>query len=112
MKDKIEIPQEHQDTILKWWKYDKWRVFIVSGAAGCGKTTLIRKIPEVLKLSGKVAFLAPTGKAAKVIGEKGRTIHSFLYIPVVDENTGKVKEWIPRDPDEFDDYDLLIVDEV
>ena len=108
----IQVAQEHKDIILDWYENDPTRVLIVSGAAGCGKTTLIRKIPSILNLRGKIAFLAPTGKAAKVIGSHGRTIHSFMYIPVVDTNTGQVKEWIPRVAEEFEDYDLLIVDEV
>jgi len=59
---------------------------ILSGAAGTGKTTVIRTIVENIKrVHGKgvgILLLAPTGKAAERIknqtGEKSSTIHSYL----------------------------------
>ena len=60
---------------------------VVSGAAGTGKTTVIRAILQAIeKAHGQDAsflLLAPTGKAADRIREKtgkdASTIHSFLY---------------------------------
>lgn len=56
-------------------------VFVLSGAAGTGKTTAIKKIIEGF-LSSDVALCAPTGKAARRIeelcGHRASTIHVLL----------------------------------
>lgn len=53
---------------------------LISGAAGTGKSFVIKVIEELLKKRGKnVMLLAPTGMAAINIG--GETIHSALKIP-------------------------------
>lgn len=62
---------------------------LITGKAGTGKTTLLRKIASEIFAQGEVAILAPTGIAAKNAG--GVTIHSFLKL-----NTGP---WIPTDND-------------
>ncbi len=60
------------------------RCFILKGYAGTGKTFLIGQIADWLD-EQKVSFslLAPTGRAARVIGEKtrrsGSTIHRHIY---------------------------------
>lgn len=63
-------------------------VFKLFGAAGCGKTTLARELPEALALD-RVMYLAYTGKAAHVLRSKGcspaATIHSSIYMPTADE---------------------------
>lgn len=59
---------------------------VLSGAAGTGKTTVIRAIVENIKRvhgeSTGILLMAPTGKAAERIktqtGERSTTIHSFL----------------------------------
>ena len=64
-------------------KYKK-DLFILSGYAGTGKTSLISAF---LKCTGKQGFrteiMAPTGRAAKVIGnysqKKAHTIHRVIY---------------------------------
>lgn len=63
-------------------------ISILSGGPGTGKTTIIQKIVEFMKLSypsEEIALLAPTGRAAKRISEvmtycdiKINTIHKFL----------------------------------
>jgi exodeoxyribonuclease V alpha subunit len=51
------------------------KMSVLSGRAGTGKTTLIK----TLKGSGlKVAYAALTGKAASLLGENARTVHSLL----------------------------------
>jgi exodeoxyribonuclease-5 len=65
--------------------------FKLGGFAGTGKSTILPTIIEKIKLNLEdVAFCAPTGKAAKVMGEKLRafgiysvptTIHKLIYIP-------------------------------
>lgn len=78
--------------IANWFKNDTAikLVFMLAGFAGTGKSTIL---PDILAASGlqpeQVAFAAPTGKAAKVMGEKLRaqginvyptTIHSLIYL--------------------------------
>lgn len=63
---------------------DGERLFVIRGAAGTGKTTLIgRIIPELEKLRYDVQLLAPTGRAAKMIQLRthhpASTIHSAIY---------------------------------
>lgn len=60
------------------------KIFILNGYAGTGKTTLISALVAALKdLNIKTILLAPTGRAAKVLGryahEKAFTIHKRIY---------------------------------
>lgn len=60
------------------------RCFIIKGAAGTGKTTLVRSLIPALKEQGfQPALMAPTGRAAMVLGKRtgceSRTIHSHIY---------------------------------
>ena len=60
------------------------RVIVIRGAAGTGKTTLVRSLVPALKARGlDVALMAPTGRAAMVLGKRtgceSRTIHSHIY---------------------------------
>ena len=65
--------------------------FYLGGVAGSGKSSILPLILESVGLNiDQVAFCAPTGKAAKVMGEKlkafgidrvPRTIHSLIYRP-------------------------------
>lgn len=64
---------------------DKTPLSILTGAAGTGKTTLIRQIVEKHKALGRqVVLLAPTGRAAKILrdrtGHKASTIHRHIFI--------------------------------
>lgn len=63
--------------------------FILGGYAGTGKTTILYHIHQILRTSGKrVAVVAPTGKAAEVLRNKGlpsaTTIHQRIYKKVSD----------------------------
>lgn len=56
------------------------QVYRLFGGAGCGKTTIAKKLVE--SESGNVLFAAYTGKAAHVLTQKGcpaQTIHSLIY---------------------------------
>ena len=59
------------------------QVFIMKGAAGSGKTTLIRTFVGYLKENKKLySVMAPTGRAAKILRDKigeGCTIHKGIY---------------------------------
>jgi exodeoxyribonuclease-5 len=60
------------------------RVFVLSGAAGTGKTTLLDKMMgRVQELHRRARLTALTGRAASVArlraGREASTLHSFLY---------------------------------
>lgn len=58
------------------------QVYRLFGYAGTGKTTLARHLAADVK--GRVEFCAYTGKAARVLREKGcpaSTIHKLIYVP-------------------------------
>lgn len=86
-----EVALEQYETILEKQAETCMQIFakpicVLSGAAGTGKTTVIRTIVENIKrVHGQgvgILLLAPTGKAAERIknqtGEKSSTIHSYL----------------------------------
>lgn len=70
---------------LKRFTYDmSTKVFILSGYAGTGKTTLMSGFVKWLKDKNKIySLLASTGRAAKILSdrtnEKAKTIHSLIY---------------------------------
>lgn len=99
---------EYFEKVWQWYSKEPFRVFIISGYAGCGKTTLARKIPEQLNIVN-YKMLAPTGKAATVLGN-AQTIHSYLYNAKKDERTGEL-HFYRKDPSQFYEM-LLIVDEI
>ena len=75
--------EKHVETV-KSALADGVRCIVVAGAAGTGKTTLIRDIIPVLSsLRYVVKLLAPTGRAAKMIqnrtGHPASTIHSAIF---------------------------------
>lgn len=107
------------------------RIFILTGSAGTGKTTLIRQFCEWMK-EEKVTFKlsATTGRAARVLSAKvkheAQTLHSLIY--VFDEVTGQTedkKELTPASQQGqltlqfevrallpgYDGADLIVVDE-
>lgn len=124
----------NNDQIYALYKLEDWynsqdkQVFNLSGAAGTGKTTLIRYLIERLGLEqDEVAFVAYMGKAAMQMcrnGLRAQTIHSLIYdfdkeIEIDEEGhmvltkSGKpkfkfvfrLKERLPKD------YKLIVVDE-
>jgi exodeoxyribonuclease V len=79
---------EAVDLIQAW--YDDWQinrakqVFFLTGQAGTGKTSLAQAAAE--QCTGNpatIAYIAPTGKAASRLRQKGcenaKTLHSFAY---------------------------------
>lgn len=89
----FELTTEQSDAveaIRRFFKDDASDVFILTGSAGTGKTTMIARLVEVaaeMKLSCILA--APTGRAARILGDKvaqatgwevqAKTIHSLIY---------------------------------
>lgn len=82
---------EALDAIKAFMRDDTMDAFILRGSAGTGKTTLIAKLAEALApMKVKCAALAPTGRAARILGNKlqaiaggagcaSKTIHSEIY---------------------------------
>lgn len=64
------------DKVLSFIDYTNQNIFL-TGKAGTGKTTLLKKIKE--NSSKKMAIVAPTGVAA--MNAKGVTINSFFQLP-------------------------------
>lgn len=66
-----------------WWYKSNNQVFEISGAAGTGKTTLVRYLIDRLGLSfDEVLFVAYMGKAASQLARNGlpaKTVHSAIY---------------------------------
>jgi exodeoxyribonuclease V alpha subunit len=84
------------DTLLNLIENPLRSDLVLAGAAGCGKTTLMRKLIGIVEgqMGRHCTLLAPTGKAAyrlaEVTGRSTSTIHQALY-PRVTRNplTGK-----------------------
>lgn len=92
----FSLSPQQGDAVRKignWFKNDAPAklVFTLGGFAGTGKSTIL---PDILDATGlmpeEIAFAAPTGKAAKVMGNKLRdqgikrtpsTIHKLIYTP-------------------------------
>lgn len=105
------------------------KIFILNGAAGTGKTTLVKHLCQSLSQKEiRYELAATTGRAAKVLsakaGVQATTLHSLLY--TFDEISGNAKEgedpWQSatgqlylnfdvRDPDREQHPDVFIIDE-
>ena len=85
------------------------KVMVITGGPGVGKTTLVNAILRILVVKAvKVALAAPTGRAAKRLGEttgmEAKTVHRLLE---VDPKHGGFK----LGADNRLDCDLLVIDE-
>lgn len=103
------------DAVRDWLAAPAGRqVFRLFGYAGSGKTTLARHLAE--NADGKVCFAAFTGKAAKVLRDKGcrgaSTIHSLIYDAVQDPTTGLFTYHLKEDDGaDIHRAGLVIIDE-
>lgn len=85
----IHIPTQEQDYVIDLWcKFLLQRsddcIFLLKGYAGTGKTSLVGALVKTMKmLKQRVVLLAPTGRAAKVMGGYAETpaftIHKHIY---------------------------------
>ena len=104
--------------IRKWLKEANGlnNVFTLSGSAGSGKSTCIKKILD--EYDGNIVVSAPTHKAKKVVinttGQEGKTLHSLLGLRP-DLN---LDDFNPNNPifnpialPKICDYSLVIIDE-
>ncbi len=69
--------------------------YILCGAAGTGKTSIVSAFIGYLNaLDIRYQIAAPTGRAARILGRKSNTlsstIHSMIYTRVVNKKTGEI----------------------
>lgn len=89
--------------------------FVLSGSAGTGKTFSLREVLSAFEAShGKIAFTAPTNKAAKELRKitgKASTIYALLGLRITAK--GEVKELeVGKNPNiDLSEYDAIVVDE-
>lgn len=112
---------------IEWWNSSE-QVFQYTGGPGTGKSFLLKHIIDELRIPmEKIAPMAYTGQAAIVMRGYGlynaRTIHSWLYEPVIDyvknkdgsfvmdTYTNKPIKKLVFIPKPLDDIDLFIIDE-
>lgn len=88
-EDQLEATEKLRDAIRRGERGP-----VLTGWAGCGKTTLLRHFSDKMTEDGWYVFwAAPTGKAASrlshVTGQPAATIHSLLYSKVVTGSQGQ-----------------------
>lgn len=97
--------------VTAWLRIRYKPFFYLAGYAGSGKSTLAKTIAKQVR-GGKVAYMAYTGKAAKVMRSKGcagaTTIHAAIYA-CADDGTGKLIVTLHRSA--LQGIALIIVDE-
>lgn len=100
---------QEQAAVLATTKLRQKKDCRIGGYAGTGKTTLISNVVDRLKgFDNKILIMAPTGKAANVLCNKGvdaATIHRTIYN--IDENSREL-QFVLRSKVEAD---YFIVDE-
>lgn len=115
----LSSSQEEAVTAVDYWYRNNLSYFFsLTGAAGTGKTFVIRYIIENILKGKKVCVSAPTHKAVKVIedftGLKGATIHSIHGLRpnfnFKDFNIDKIK-FESTGKNKFNKYDVIIIDE-
>jgi len=83
---KLSTQQAQAIDAVNKWKNTHHKVFVLTGSAGTGKTTIAKHLA-----TENTIFAAFTGKAANVLTSKGcpaSTLHSLLYRATLNETTG------------------------
>ncbi len=93
-------PTQEQETALRAMQEfvnddNPFDFLVLCGAAGTGKTSITAALIGYLNnLEKQYKIAAPTGRAARILGRKAKTttstIHSLIYAPNSDSETGKV----------------------
>ncbi|MCL2377488.1 MAG: ATP-dependent RecD-like DNA helicase [Defluviitaleaceae bacterium] len=89
-------------------------VLVITGGPGTGKTTAINTLIALLEHKGfKISLAAPTGRAAKRMGEAtgrdAKTVHRLLEVSYISEDSRR--QVFKKNEDEPLETDVLIVDE-
>lgn len=94
------LTQDQEEAVFRFKSFLKedTPAFVLTGAAGTGKTTLLRELVGVAEQAQyKLILLAPTGRAAKVAASRSglpsSTIHRHIYSvsEEVDKKSGVLK---------------------
>jgi exodeoxyribonuclease-5 len=123
MGERLTADQLVADNQIKhWFLYGENQVYVLTGYAGTGKTTLLKHVVcETLELEPDhtAAFVTPTGKAATVLIRSGIdacTLHRLIYQSqtqetevVVNGKTVKVERLVFRRRESIDKAIRLIV---
>ena len=110
--------QEQKQALLKMSEFVKVSnlddFFILCGAAGTGKTSIVTAVIgylNAIKVGYQIA--APTGRAARILGRKSKTInstiHSLIYNVKSDIKSGSVLCELKSN--EESEYQIYIIDE-
>lgn len=106
--------------VKKWYRETQYKkqyqnIFVLSGTAGSGKSTIIEHFMNDENLNEEnCMFMAPTGKACMALRSKGVpavTIHKSIYTFTFDERTKKFHKNI-KGADEFIKIKLIVIDEI
>ena len=101
-------------TKLKEWWYGNRdsRNFEITGAAGTGKTTLIKYLIQEIGLDiNEVLFVAYVGKAALVMARNGlraKTIHSTIYDVIKEPKRNKENKIVKTEDDRIE-YEIKFI---
>lgn len=102
------------------WAANPSDLLTLGGVAGSGKSYLMGKVAYSLIYDRelRVAFCAPTGRASLVLGRSLRdsgvlsagasTIHSLIYTPQINRETGRIEGWTLS---KEINADIIVVDE-
>lgn len=101
-KHVLNLSQDQQRAMLRFQSFidSDDKVFILSGYAGTGKTTIVREMIDSLKKRDvPTHLLASTGRASKILcnatGQSTSTVHGLIYT-FVDFNK-KLKDMVTED---------------
>ena len=116
--------EEAKELIVKWYNngFPEKLCFVLTGYAGTGKTFLVNHIVQDVLHLNNVAYVAPTGKAASVLIQRGAinasTIHKLIYnrvemehTTVINGKTIKTKKFEFVKKPNIPNYQLIVVDE-
>lgn len=101
--DKDNIEQNHAYDLIESTN----RCLFITGKAGTGKTTFIKRIQK--EIPKRFLVLAPTGVAALAVG--GQTIHSFFGFPMEVIGPRTQMNILPRAKALLKHVDTIIIDE-
>ncbi|MGN0817388.1 MAG: ATP-dependent RecD-like DNA helicase [Candidatus Coproplasma sp.] len=82
---------EAEKIICDWFRHSTRQTFVLTGYAGTGKTTILKRVvcdSLGLEPEKSAAFVTPTGKAATVLIKKGIpacTVHRLIYQSIIEE---------------------------
>ena len=90
-------------------------VHVCAGYAGTGKSVLLIQLAKALRQAGiPYAVVTPTGRAAARLragGIEAQTIHSWMYCPIIDEQTHELRGFRKKEEMDLPGRFVLLADE-